>query len=76
LTEKGKYNMMGVMLEDAMSASKYGDKWRLRKGEEVILYPATNQPEEEGKVKYFVAPADGRWGDETLLLTDADVSVA
>ena len=68
--------MIGIMKNDV---KLLGTSLELKRGQKVILVPATNQPNPKGK--YFVRPPGGRWEDATrplddsILLTEEDVKI-
>ena len=61
--------MTGTMHKDVHLA---GTQLKLWTGQNVILTPATNQPD---KTLFFAAPIDGSFGEDSILLNHGDCRV-
>lgn len=60
----------GVMRDDV---SQVGTSLKLKKGQKVRIEKASNLPAPKNKTHVFAAPADGSWGDDSILISLDDL---
>ena len=71
---KGKEKMMklGIMANDVKCVNYILNKKVLNQGAIVRITPTTNLPD-DSPFKWFAAPLDGSWGDDSLAVHGSDV---